>query len=314
MSDDFDISPEDLAARAAWLSFVGEMTQDQIAQELGISRQRAQRLVARAYAEGLVKVRIEHPVAQCLELERQLRNRFGLSKARVAPGLGERGEPLRAISPYAAHEFEQIFQDPAAKIIAFGTGRTLRAVIDQMQSVDGGHHKVVSVIGNVAPDGSASFYEVIMRIADKTNAPHYPMAVPVLARNDEEFALYRSLPHVQNTIALADQADVAIMGIGQMNENAPLLLDGFITRDELDELRKAGAVGEIGGHIFDQNGHYLDHRINDRMLGVRVPINESPVLCVGGGEQKIAPLKCALKGKLITSLITDETTAIEILR
>ena len=44
------IEPEpkqnDEAARAGWLSYVGGLTQDQIAQELGVSRQRAQRLVA----------------------------------------------------------------------------------------------------------------------------------------------------------------------------------------------------------------------------------------------------------------------------
>ena len=47
----------DEAARAGWLYYVGGMTQDQIANELGVSRQRAQRLVSRAMAEGLVSSR-----------------------------------------------------------------------------------------------------------------------------------------------------------------------------------------------------------------------------------------------------------------
>jgi DNA-binding transcriptional regulator LsrR (DeoR family) len=35
-------------------------------------------------------------------------------------------------------------------------------------------HRIVSLIGNIAPDGSASFYDVIQRLADKLHAPHYP--------------------------------------------------------------------------------------------------------------------------------------------
>ena len=48
---------QDEAARAGWLYYVAGMTQDQIALELGVSRQRAQRLVSRAMAEGLIATR-----------------------------------------------------------------------------------------------------------------------------------------------------------------------------------------------------------------------------------------------------------------
>ncbi|WP_417725522.1 sugar-binding transcriptional regulator [Salipiger sp.] len=311
--DETEAPQSDLAARAAWLYYVGGMRQDAIAEELGISRQRAQRLVARALSEGLVRVRIDHPIAECLDLERRLRHRFGLLRARVAPRSGGSPDALRSIAPFAAPELERIFADETPKLLALGTGRTLRAVVDNMQQVPGGHHKVVSLIGNVAPDGSASFYEVIMRIADKTGAPHYPMSVPVMARDEAEFANYRALPHVVASRALAEQADVTVVGIGQMAADAPLYVDGFITSDELKSLQDAGAAGEIGGHVFDAEGQYLDHPLNNFMVGVRVPANTSPVICIAGGVSKIKALRAALKGRLIQGLITDELTAAELL-
>ena len=79
MSRDSDPSPQDEAARAGWLSYVGGLTQDQIAAELGISRQRAQRLVSRAREEGLIHVRLHHRIGACLDLETALKDRFGLS-------------------------------------------------------------------------------------------------------------------------------------------------------------------------------------------------------------------------------------------
>lgn len=306
-------SPRDLAARAAWLSFVGGLTQDQIAAELGISRQRVQRLVARAAAEGLIRVRIDHPIAACLELERALKSRFGLESAWVAPEAGT-GDPLGGLSAFAAPVVERIFLSDRIRSIAVGTGRTLRSVVEHMQSIDGSRHKLVSLIGNVAPDGSASFYEVIMRLAEKTAAPHYQMSIPVVARSPEELELFRSLPHVRATRALAAAADLAIVGIGQMGLDAPLLVDGFISPQEQAELEAAGAVGEMLGNIFDRDGVYLDHPINSRIVGVRVPVQGMAVLCIAAGASKIQPLRAALKGRLLSSLITDETTARALLK
>lgn len=299
----------DLAARAAWLYYVGGMTQDQVARELGISRQRTQRLVALAGTENLIRVRIDHPIAECLELERDLRARYGLDWVRVAPALSASDESLTALAPFAAPSVESVFADSAPRLVALGTGRTLRAVIEQMQTIEGGHHRVVSLIGNVSPDGSASFYEVIMRVADKTGAAHYPMSAPVMARDAEELETFRNLPHVKSTQALARSADLTIVGIGQMDESAPLLKDGFITAEQLDSLRAAGAVGEICSHIFDAEGRYLDHPVNDMMVGHRVPGGGARTLCIGGGREKQAPLRAALTGGLITDLITDEATA-----
>ncbi|TQS72590.1 MarR family transcriptional regulator [Rhodobacteraceae bacterium] len=308
-TNETEAQTRDLSARAAWLSFVGGLTQDQIAQELGISRQRAQRLVARASAEGLIRVRIDHPIADCLELERALSSRFGLASVRVAPALPEGTDPNAALAPVAAPVLEQIFSDPTPRTVALGTGRTLRMMVEHMQRVAGNRHKLVSLIGNVAPDGSASLYEVIVRLAEKISAPHFPMAIPVVAASVEERGLYRSLTHVKASIALAESADLAVVGIGQMGADAPLLVDGFITPQEHKDWVAAGAVGEIGGHAFDENGRYLDHEMSRRIVGVRVPIPNMPLYCAGAGTKKLPALHAALRGHLIDHLMTEEHTA-----
>jgi|TARA_Y100000815_G_scaffold124001_1_gene111913 DNA-binding transcriptional regulator LsrR (DeoR family) len=303
----------DDAARAGWLYYVGGMTQDQIARELGVSRQRAQRLVARAISDGLIRVRIDHPISACMDLARALQQRYGLDLCRVAPGLPDGADPLVTVAPVAAAELERIFTTPDPLVVAFGTGRTLRAVIEEMQFVDAAQHRVVSLIGNVAPDGSASFYEVIMRVADKLRAPHYPMAVPVIATDPADRDHYQLLPHVKNTRSLAARADVTVVGIGQMEDDAPLHVDGFISKSELDHLRAAGAAGEIAGRAFDGDGRYIQGGTNLLLTSVQVPVNENPVICIASGERKQPALRAALRGKLITGLITDEHTAVALL-
>src|SRR3954470_22463547 len=82
---DNEIARLDDAARAGWLYYVAGNTQDEVAQKLGVSRQTAQRLVSMAVSERLIKVRLDHPIAHCMELGARLTERFGLRLCEVVP-------------------------------------------------------------------------------------------------------------------------------------------------------------------------------------------------------------------------------------
>jgi len=304
----------DDAARAGWLYYVGGLTQDQIAAELGVSRQRAQRLVARAMAEGLIHVRLNHRIGACLDLEVRLTERFGLTRCRVAPSIGIGADPARAIAPTAAAELERYLRMPESKVIAFGTGRALRAMAEQFAPTDACQHRIVSLLGNIAPDGSATLYDVISRIAEKLNAPYYPMPVPVICDTPEEREFFMHLRPIQAVYSLAQRADVTFVGVGQMGPDAPLALDGFVTRDELNALQAQGAVGEIGSWVYDAQGHYIDTPRNALVGGVRVePGQVQPVIAIAAGMQKVSAIRAALVGRIVNALVTDEATATGIL-
>lgn len=310
-----DPSTDDQAARAAWLYYVGGLTQDHIAAEMGVSRQRAQRLVSRAVAAGLIHVRLNHYLAKCQELEAALRARFGLVRCRVMPGLGPERDPVRSIAPAAAAEMERVLREPGSRVIALGTGRALRGMVDAVNPIEAPQHRLVSLLGNIAPDGSASYFEVIMRLAEKVHAPHYPMPIPVMADSLEENAVLQGVGAVRKVRQLAQAADVTFVGIGQMSDDAPLLTDGFLSPAELGDIQKAGAAGEVAGWIYDGAGRYLDLAINRRLTGVRVPPTEPgrPVIAVAAGAAKVRAAAAALTGGLVNGLVTDEPTAIGIL-
>ena len=59
-----------LATRAAWLSFVGRYTQEEIAQRLGVSRVKVNRLIALAQRAGRVHVFVEGTAAECVAAHR----------------------------------------------------------------------------------------------------------------------------------------------------------------------------------------------------------------------------------------------------
>lgn len=309
-----DATPQDDAARAGWLYYVGGLTQDQIAAELGVSRQRAQRLVSRAMADGLIKVRLNHPIGACLDLESALTDRFRLLRCRVSPGLGPGGDPVRAIAPAAAAELERFLRRTEPLVIAFGTGRAMRGMIDALEPIDAPQHRLVSLNGNIAPDGSASFFDVVMRIADKVRAPHYPLPIPVLSPTAEENDAFLALPPVRRVIALARAADVVFAGVGQMSDDAPLLADGFVTAAELRGMQKAGASGEVAGWVYDADGNYIDVGTSRRTGGVRVePGTVRPAIGIAAGPSKVPAIAGALRAHILNGLVTDEDTARAIL-
>lgn len=313
----FDPEPtlQDEAARAGWLYYVGGMTQDQIAAEMGVSRQRAQRLVSRAMADGLIQVRLNHRIGACMDLESALRDRFGLTRCRVVPGLGAGADPVLAIGSAAAAELERFLRMPDPMVIGLGTGRALRGLVEGMNPIDAPQHRLVSLIGNIAPDGSASFFDVVMRIADKVRAPHYPMPVPVISPTVAERAAFHALGPVQRVLELARAADVIFVGVGQMSDDAPLQTDGFVSHAELAEMQAAGAAGEIAGWVFDSDGNYLDFGLNLRTGGVRVePGLARPAIGIAAGATKVRAIRGALKSNIINGLVTDIPTAEAVLK
>ena len=304
----------DDAARAGWLYYVAGNTQDQIATKLGVSRQSAQRLVSLAVSEGLVKVRIDHPIATCLDLADRLRRRFALDFVDVTISDPSSDSTVLGIAEAAAAEIEKHLSAPEPIIMALGTGRTLKAAIERLPALDCPHQKVVSLTGNIAPDGSAAFYNVVFTMADKVKSRSFPMPLPVIAASQEERALLHSQEMIRATLALAAEANITFVGLGDLGPDAPLYVDGFISLAELKALQKAGAVGEIVGWAFDREGRLIEGITNDRVASAPIPSREkSLVIGLAMGQRKLPGIFAAVSRRLINGLITDERTATALL-
>jgi DNA-binding transcriptional regulator LsrR (DeoR family) len=304
----------DEAARAGWLYYIAGNTQDEIAKKLGVSRQTAQRLVSLAVTERLVKVRFDHPLGRCLELSKRLTERYGLMHCEIVPADPSSKSETLGIAESAAAEMERHLVSQHPIIVAVGTGRALRAVAENVSPMECPQHKIVSLVGNIGPDGSATVFDVASRVGDRVGAPHYPMPFPVIAATMHEKNLLVTQKSLRNVMDLAGQADVTFVGIGTVDESAALLRDGFVRPDELRAMVKAGAVGEITGWCYDAHGRQIDGLINDRVLSV--PLQTEParkVIAVAMAPGRFKAIKGALAGKLVNGLISNEIMAEQLL-
>ena len=305
----------DEAARAGWLYFIAGHTQDEIAKLLKISRASAQRLVSLCLAERLITFRLEHPIAACMELAARLRDLFDLTHCEVVPT--DPAAPLAAagIAERAANVLESTLRNETPTIVALGTGRAVRAAVERVSPIDCPNHQIVSLVGNISADGSASFFDTVGRLADRTKARHYPMPLPFLMASKRERDQMLQIDPIARVRAVAAKADLRLVGIGQMDQAAQVRVDGFVTREELFEMMRLGAAGELTGWAFDAEGSIIKGGTNDRLTSIP-PQVPAEALTIGAavGSAKVSAIRAALKGRLINGLITDEATASAILK
>jgi DNA-binding transcriptional regulator LsrR (DeoR family) len=315
MAADNERSKLEDAARAGWLYYIAGNTQDEIAKKLKVSRATAQRLVSLCLSERLITFKLEHPIAACMELAARLTEKFSLRYCEVVPTDAVSPASVTGVANRAAALLESTLRAEKPAIIAIGTGRTMRAAVEQVPPMDCPNHQLVSLVGNISPDGSASFFDTLARLADLTKARHYPVPLPVFLATETERQQVLKIAPVSRVRALAEKADLRLVGIGQIDQNAQVYVDGFVTRDELLEMLRLGAVAEVTAWAIDTEGRVINGGMNKRLTSVPLPIPAKNLTVAAAlGPSKVLPIRAALKGRIINGVITDEATAQALLK
>jgi DNA-binding transcriptional regulator LsrR (DeoR family) len=311
---DSEKSRLDDAARAGWLYFIAGHTQDEIAKMLQVSRASAQRLVSLCLAERLITFRLEHPIAACMELASKLKDRFDLVHCDVVPSDPASPHSTAGIAERCANLLDSTLRPETPVIVALGTGRAVRAAVERVMPIERPNHQIVSLVGNISADGSASFFDTVGRLADRTGARHYPMPLPFLMSSEDERNRMVRIEPIVKVKAIAEKADLRLIGIGQMDQKAQVHVDGFVTREELFEMMRLGAVGEVTGWAYDAKGRLIKGGTNKRLTSIppQLPA-QTTTIAAAIGQAKVPAIGAALIGRLINGLITDEATARAIL-
>ena len=307
----------DLAVRAAWLSYVGGYTQEQIAQRLGVSRVKVHRLSALAQDLGFVKVTIEHDLASTVALENQMVKAYDLKNCILVPSMDDaangQGGTVVALGAAGARFLSRYLDREPATTIGIGWGKTLSAAAENLLRRPRPSNRFVSVLGSLTRHAAANPYDVIHQLTHKTGAEGFIMPVPFIADAVSDRTLLLGQKSVGKIVALAEQADLYMLGIGSCGPEASAFESGQVTRSEMDALQAAGAIGDLLGRFFDRSGRVVDCEFNERILGLELDaLRGRQVTAIAGGKGKRAAIEGALKMGVITTLITDEGTAQEL--
>ncbi|KAB2674418.1 sugar-binding transcriptional regulator [Brucella tritici] len=301
---------DSLALRAAWLHFVAGMTQSAVAKRLGLPSVKAHRLIAKAVADGAVKVSIDGDITECIDLENRLADMYGLDYCEVAPDIGEEGLPLMALGHAGADFLRREIEHGDHEVIGIGHGRTLSAAVNYMPRVVANDLRFVSLLGGLTRNFAANPHDVMHRIAEKTGMPAYVMPVPFFANTAEDREVLLAQRGVTTVFDMGCQAELKIVGIGTVDAQAQLVTSGMIELAEVEEIASLGGVGEMLGHFFDANGQRLETALTARTIAASVEnADMSRIVGLAGGISKAEAIRAVLKSGRLYGLITDERTA-----
>ncbi|OJH44552.1 sugar-binding transcriptional regulator [Paracoccus sp. SM22M-07] len=301
---------QSLAIRAAWLHYAGGLTQAAVAKRLGVPGVKAHRLIARAVADGVVKVSIDGEIVECVQLEDQLCSRFGLAHCEVAPDLGEEGIPFRALGLAGAAFLRREIERGDHPVIGLGHGRTLSAAVAQLPRFEAKGVDFVSLLGGLTRNYAANPHDVMHSLAEKTGSSAYVLPVPFFANSESDRAILLAQPGVREIFDLSSRATLKLVGMGTVTAGAQLVASGMIEPHEIAEIHAGGAIGEMMGHFFDESGSVLETTLSARTLSVDLSgTGNDGIVVIAGGAEKVRAIRAVLNSGRLTGLITDEATA-----
>ena len=307
-----ELEDSDMVARAAWLHYVGGLTQSEVARRLHISNTRAHRFIARAESDGLVRVFVDVEHAGCVQLETALMERYGLTLCRVAMDVPEPGPlPLRALSALGADFLMRAVQSGTYPVIGIGNGRTLSAAVDAMGRTPAGAVRFVSLMGGLTRSYAANPYDVIHKLAQKTGAESYLMPVPLFADSPQDKKVLQAQSGLSMSMRLIDEAALMLIGIGSSDAEAGAASATSLGAEAARGALKArGAEAEILGQFLDGDGNLLPSDHDARVMAPPLTaLRQREVVAIAGGQTKTGALRAALRSGLLTGLILDEATA-----
>lgn len=308
---------DDEVAKAAWLYYVGGLSQQEISDRLGISRFKVVRMLADARDRGLVRISVEHRTSRTLELADRLAGSFALEEAQVAPvpgGLNDADYARAAVSIIAAGYLARIAKGQGARTIGVGWGRTLSAMADALARVKNPDLTFVSLMGSITRATHTAPGDVCVRLATQTGGRALLMPAPFVTDSEAAFRVVMDQRLVREAMDVARRADHAFMSVGECREGAILFESKIFTPDQIQQLREADVVGDCCGVFYRADGSVPDIALNRCTPCVQPEeMAAMDTVILASGQSKCAATLAVLRAGVVRRLVVDETLACALL-
>jgi DNA-binding transcriptional regulator LsrR (DeoR family) len=288
--------------------FIERQTKTRIAEDLAISRFKVARLIDEAVEGGLVRFEIDETGELDARLSDRLRQKYSLRNALILAGpdlpCSALFEPLGRV---AASLLEEILTDGCVLGVAWG--RTLAATANAISRLP--KISVVQVAGGLTtlefPQNSA---DLVHRMATAGHGTAYPIFLPMWVEDPSLVKRLRTEPAVAQVLHWYDRIDVLISGIGSWNPPVSCLHDAFSKAWRRQALG-AGVTADLCATLIDETGKVVPSPLDTVGLALnakqlrRIPER----VAIAGGLEKADAILAALRGKWITTLVTDAGVA-----
>jgi deoxyribonucleoside regulator len=306
-----------LMTRAAVMYYRQSLTQQEIADRLGMSRATVGRVLARAEETGIVTIQISSHLQHVVEYETALEQAFGLVEA-VVIDPSEPGDE-NVVRSELGGECADILarRIKPGMTIGLGWSRTVQHIAPflrdhEVHTANAKRITVVQLDGATMPhSGQQHPIFGIVAVASELHANEVLLPAPLYVANEATAKGLLNTATVRDALSIAARADICFFGIGDLSPETTLYVSGDITREELDHLEALGAVGDICGRYYDAAGHAIEGELASRTISVPLDVLATRPLRVAAaaGAGRVDAILGALRGGLANALVTDSMTA-----
>ena len=302
-----------LMTKVARMYYDQGIRQKEITERLSIHQSTVSRLLLRARKAHIVRISVTAPPGIFSELEDALVEKFGLKEATVVETRNDEENQIRELGAAAAF-FVETTVSPGTVIGISSWSRGLLAMVDTLHPTGCGRGgKVVQILGGVGTaETQYHATHLVQRFAHLIGATPVSLQTPGVVGSAEARRVLSRDASVRQATDLFDSIDLALVGIGSMEPSRLLINSGnAFSPEEIRELRKVGAVGDICLRFYDRQGRPIKSALNNRVIGIELETLKQVQRVVGiaGGQGKVSAILGALLSRRINVLITDKQTA-----
>jgi DNA-binding transcriptional regulator LsrR (DeoR family) len=297
-----------LAARLYYLDGLG---QSEVARFTKVSQAKVSRLLAAARERGIVRITVAEYEPRNHALERALCKEFGLHAVAVIKTIeGTTTEDTRrAVGHFGAPFVAALL--PPKSVVAIAGGRTIRQLVQDLPEDQERRLTVVQAMGSIDSSvGPEDALELGRVLARRSGGHFLSLNTPAFVPDRKIRDALLALAQIHSVRERFTQANVAIVGVGTLT-NSVFAARHVLSFQDMEELTRCGAVGEICGRFYDKNGQECDSPWRDRVLSIDLEqIRQIPqVIGVVAGGDRSAAITAAIRGGLLKALVIDDIAA-----
>jgi DNA-binding transcriptional regulator LsrR (DeoR family) len=294
---------------AAWLYYEERMTQEEVADRLGVSRASVVNFLQEARDRGVVTISVSSEHLQTVRASRELSKRFDLESCVVIPDDGGRLPDYERIGRAGARLLSEILEPN--DILGVSWGRTVLALSTALPRLQLPHLSIVQITGSAIGTFEFSPELCTSNIANRLGARCINLHAPGIVSKPEVKKLFMQEPALVEQFKLIRSCNKILFGVANLSSASTALRSGYMTSEKLRPYVDGGAIGVMAGRFFDSDGDPVLGPLDEQMIGISLrEIAKIPErICVAGGAEKVEAIEAMLRGGYATSLITDEATA-----
>ncbi|GAA5415751.1 deoxyribonucleoside regulator [Paraliobacillus ryukyuensis] len=297
--------------KIATLYHYEDWTQEQIAKKFGISRPIVSKLLHRAKDQGMVEVYIKNENVHTVNLERKLEEHFHLREAVVVPSPAPNLERVtNAVGRAGAHYLSKKIK--SINSLGISWGNTLAELVKEFPYVIKDDIQVVPLEGGMGRKrADIHANQLAYELAKKMNGTCSYLYAPAIVETKELKDRLMQMSDINDVIEEGKQVDTALISLGTPYQHSTLQSVGYLQEQDVEQLKEAGVVGEIGFRFYDRNGTPIHHSLEKEYIGVALEdikkIDE--VIGIVAGSHKVESVLAALKEGYVNVLVIDDQTA-----